>query len=278
MVLPATSPNRRAGSAAAASCTHHWPSVKPGSMVDRALQQRAHGSGRQRFAMQPARPLRGIGLHGDVERRLVADRDRDVARDGLAVMGGPARQQPWRHIERLRLDLVDQRLSLARAAAQHGVDEPGIFRGAPVRLHQPHRRDRPRHGRAHPSREFAPRRSTTRSARAARRSERRDRAAATAHGPGCRAVAGWLPPAAASGRGRDRTGSSGRDERRRRQAARQACAACAARRQEYPLRSAAPQDRAPRMAVRIVEEAWNRNICGNDDSAFGIAVTKGQQL
>ena len=33
MVLPATSPNSRAGSAAAASCTHHWPSVKPGSIV-----------------------------------------------------------------------------------------------------------------------------------------------------------------------------------------------------------------------------------------------------
>ena len=33
MVLPPTSPNNRAGSAAAASCTHHCPSVKPGSMV-----------------------------------------------------------------------------------------------------------------------------------------------------------------------------------------------------------------------------------------------------
>src|SRR2546423_3682179 len=33
MVLPATSPNRRAGKAAAASCTHHWPSAKPGSIV-----------------------------------------------------------------------------------------------------------------------------------------------------------------------------------------------------------------------------------------------------
>ena len=186
----------------------------------------------------------------------------------LAVMGGPARQQPWRHIERLGFDLVDQRLPLARAAAQHGIDEPGIFRGAPVRLHQPHRRDRPRHDRAHPSREFARRRSTTRSARAAHRSECRDRADATAHGPGCRAVAGWLRPAAASGRGRDRKGSSVRDARRRRRAVRRACAACAGRRQEYPLRSAAPQDRALRMAVRIVEEAWEREHLGNDDRVF----------
>jgi hypothetical protein len=33
MRLPLTSPNNRAGNAAAASCTHHWPSVKPGSIV-----------------------------------------------------------------------------------------------------------------------------------------------------------------------------------------------------------------------------------------------------
>ena len=33
MRLPATSPNSRAGKAAAASCTHHWPSVKPGSIL-----------------------------------------------------------------------------------------------------------------------------------------------------------------------------------------------------------------------------------------------------
>ena len=42
----------------------------------RALQQRAHRSRRQRFAVQARRPLLGIGLHGDIERRLVADRDR----------------------------------------------------------------------------------------------------------------------------------------------------------------------------------------------------------
>ncbi len=36
----------------------------------RALQQRAHGAGRQRFTVQPARPLRGVRFHGEVERRL----------------------------------------------------------------------------------------------------------------------------------------------------------------------------------------------------------------
>ena len=81
----------------------------------------------------------------------MADGDRDVARNGLAVMRDPARQQPWRHIERLRLDLVDQRLPLARATAQHRIDEPGIFRGAPIRLHQPHRQiDRGMIGHIHP--------------------------------------------------------------------------------------------------------------------------------
>ena len=69
----------------------------------------------------------------------MADRERHLARGGLAISADPARQQPRRNIERLRLDLVDQRLALARAAAQHGVDEAGIFRGPAVRLHQPHR-------------------------------------------------------------------------------------------------------------------------------------------
>ena len=51
----------------------------------------------------------------------------------------------------LRVDLVDQRLALARAAAQHRIDEAGIFRGAPVRLHQPHRQiDRGVIGHVHP--------------------------------------------------------------------------------------------------------------------------------
>ena len=151
MVLPATSPNSRAGNAAAASCTHHWPSVKPGSIVTEPCSSvRTVPVG----SVSPCRRVAhcaGIGLHGDVERRLVADRDRDVARDALAVMGDPARQQPRRNIERLRLDLVDQRLALARAAAQHRVDEAGIFRGAPVRLHQPHRQiDRGMIGHIHP--------------------------------------------------------------------------------------------------------------------------------
>ena len=262
MVLPATSPNRRAGKRGGGVLHPPLALGKARQHRHRALQQGAHGSRRQRFAMQPRRPLRGVGLHGDIERGLVAERDRDVARDCLAVMGDPARQQPRRNIERLRFDLVDQRLPLARAAAQHRIDEPGIFRGAPVRLHQPHRQiDRGMIGHVHPE-NLRGADQEARFARAARRSGCRDRAAATAHGPACRAAAKSSPPAAASGRGRGRKASSVRDARRRHRAARRACGAYAARRREYPLRSAAPQDRALRMAGRIVEGAWSGNISG----------------
>ena len=66
-------------------------------------------------------------------------------------MRDPPVEQPWRNVERLRLDLVDQGCALARATAQHRIDEPGIFRGAPVRLHEPHRQiDRGMIGHIHP--------------------------------------------------------------------------------------------------------------------------------
>ena len=69
----------------------------------------------------------------------MTDGSRHLPRRGLAIRADPARQQPRRNIQVLRFDFVDQRLPLAGATAQHGVDEAGIFRGAPVRLHQPHR-------------------------------------------------------------------------------------------------------------------------------------------
>ena len=69
----------------------------------------------------------------------MADGEGHFARGGLAVGRNPARQEPWRNVQRLRLDLVDQRLAFARTTSEHGVDEACIFRRAPVRLHQPHR-------------------------------------------------------------------------------------------------------------------------------------------
>ena len=81
----------------------------------------------------------------------MADRVSDVPRNVLAVVGDPAPQEPLGNIKRLRLDLLDQRLSLAGATAQHRIDEPGIFRGPPIRLYQPHRQiDRGMIGHIHP--------------------------------------------------------------------------------------------------------------------------------
>ena len=139
MVLPLTSPNNRAGSAAAASCTHHWPSVKPGSIVTEPCSSvRTVPVG----SVSPCRRVAHCGasaftvMSSDGSWPMAVAISRAVA---LAIGGDPARQQPGRNVERLRLDFVDQRLPLAGAAAQHGVDEAGIFCGAPVRLHQPHR-------------------------------------------------------------------------------------------------------------------------------------------
>ena len=75
----------------------------------------------------------------------------DIARNRFAVVRRPAREQPRRHVEILRLYFVDQRLSFARTAAKHGIDQAGIFRGASVRLHEPHRKiDRGVIGHVHP--------------------------------------------------------------------------------------------------------------------------------
>ena len=81
----------------------------------------------------------------------MADRGCHLLCGGLAIMRDPARQQPRRNIERLRFGVIDQRMSFACATPQHRVDEAGIFCGAPVRLHQPHRQvDRGVIGHIHP--------------------------------------------------------------------------------------------------------------------------------
>ena len=151
MFLPLMSPNRRTGSAAAASCTHHCPSEKPGSIVTEPCSSVRTVPVGSVSPCRRARPLRGVGLYREIERGLVADRGCHLLCGGLAIMRDPAREQPGRNIERLRLDVLDQRFSFTRAAPQHRVDEAGIFCGAPVRLHQPHRQiDRGVIGNIHP--------------------------------------------------------------------------------------------------------------------------------
>ncbi|MGY4456518.1 hypothetical protein ACVWYI_000478 [Bradyrhizobium sp. LB13.1] len=66
----------------------------------------------------------------------MAERERHVPCDRLAVMRAPAREHPGRQIQRLRGNLFHQRLALAGATAQHGVDEAGIAGGPAVGLHE----------------------------------------------------------------------------------------------------------------------------------------------
>lgn len=106
---------------------------------DRPMQQRAHGAGRQRFAVKARGPACGFGFHREIERRLVADGARHRARVVFAISLDPARHQPWRQIDHAILDLFDQRQAFARATAQHRVDESGILRRASVGLHEAYR-------------------------------------------------------------------------------------------------------------------------------------------
>ena len=96
--LPRRSPNSLTGSAAAASCTHHLPSLNPGSIVT------APCSGVRMLPVGSTSPCRrsaqlaASDFTRDVERRLVADRGCDLVRGGLAVVRDPSLQQPGGNI------------------------------------------------------------------------------------------------------------------------------------------------------------------------------------
>ncbi len=79
----------------------------------------------------------GVGLDGEIERRLVPVGGGDGVR-GLGAIGlAPAREQPGR---RVAFGIVGRRAgAVLRHAPQHGIDQAGIARGAPVGLRQPHR-------------------------------------------------------------------------------------------------------------------------------------------
>ena len=140
-VLPRTSPSRRAGSAAAASCTHHAPSSKPGSCVTGPCGERAHRAGRQHAAVKPRRPCLRIALHREIERRLVRMRRGDGAR------GRPRRSARASAASAIPACRATQRssaasvtLAFAREPPQHGVDQAGVVRGLAVVLREPHRK------------------------------------------------------------------------------------------------------------------------------------------
>ena len=118
-----------------------------------------------------AAQLAASALHREIERRLVAVRGGDGARGVLAVVRASSAAISQSGVSSGTASSVgEQRRAVARDAAQHRVDQAGIARGAPVRLHQPHATDRPRRGPARRGTGSARRRSAARSRPAARRS------------------------------------------------------------------------------------------------------------
>ena len=85
------------------------------------LRVGADRAGRQHAAAQALRPAFGVGLHGEIERRLVPVRDRDRARGVCAVVLRPAREQPGRRVERHGIERLEQVRPFARrrGAAPH---------------------------------------------------------------------------------------------------------------------------------------------------------------
>ena len=103
------------------------------------MGDQSHTAIRQHAPAEALRPHVGIAFHGEIERRLVRVRGCDRARGLFAVMIGPARHQPWRRIERKRIEGREHGFAFARDPAQHGIDEAGITRGMFLGLHQTHR-------------------------------------------------------------------------------------------------------------------------------------------
>ncbi len=68
-----------------------------------------------------------------------------------AIVLRPARHQPGGDVQRLIGSVGDHLMALAGAAAQHGIDEAGVFRRASIRLHHADREiDRGVIGNVHP--------------------------------------------------------------------------------------------------------------------------------
>ncbi len=113
--------------------------VVAGERRDRAVHDRAHRSGRQHAPAERLRPLLGLALDRQVERRLPAVGVRDGAGRGFAVARSPARHQPAGRVEHRRIGCGQALRALARDPAEHRVDQSGIARRTPVGLRQPHR-------------------------------------------------------------------------------------------------------------------------------------------
>ena len=97
-----------------------------------------HAVGVDDAAAQGRRPMRGIGFHGDVERRLAAQSARYGVCRFAAIGGAPAREQPVGKIGAGRLR-GKRRRAVGRDPAQHGVDQLGERRRRPRGLRDTNR-------------------------------------------------------------------------------------------------------------------------------------------
>ena len=143
--LARTSPSRVAGSAAAASCTHHAPSVKPGraETAPACTRRRLPPGSRTAASPLPAGPHRRR-FHRQVERRLRQMGLGDRTGRSLAVSGRPAiATASWR-IQPRRVLLRQRRFTLPCQPAQDGVDQReygrrGAAAGPGARSYRPRR-------------------------------------------------------------------------------------------------------------------------------------------
>ena len=111
-----------------------------GQCSDCAVRDGAHRAGRQHAAAELRRQTFGIAFDRQIERGLFAIGGGDSAGGGLAVSPGPARQQPFRGIERDRIERGETLGAFAGHTPQHGIDQTGEMNGVAVGPRQPHRK------------------------------------------------------------------------------------------------------------------------------------------
>ena len=103
------------------------------------MRDHPHGPGRQHAPAELFGPTGRIGFDRQVERRLLAVGDGDVARHLRAVILHPPRHQPLGRVEQRGVDAGQLLRAVTGDAAQHRVDQRGKMLGAPVGLSQAHR-------------------------------------------------------------------------------------------------------------------------------------------
>jgi hypothetical protein len=102
------------------------------------MHLRAHRAGGKHAPAERARPVVGVVLHRQIERRLVSVGAGDRVRGLRAVIPHPTRHQPGGRVQRDGVESGEVLCAVARDPAQHRVDKAGVTRGASVGLRQAH--------------------------------------------------------------------------------------------------------------------------------------------